>query len=373
MRAAARIALWSLALSALAATALAGGPSPAMPHYDHIWVIIEENHTTDEIIGNPAAPTFTRLAREYGFASNYYALRHPSEPNYVALVGGETFGIADDDAFYCTPGKADWGCGKSGQPGYVDHTVAGRSLVDQLAHKGLSWKGYFEDIPEPGSLAYRWPSPQEPAAGKPDSLYAVKHNGFMTFKSVQDASDRASKIVGFDVLEHDIRAGTLPNFAHIVPNQCNDMHGLKGHDVPADCVGKNSASLIARGDAMLAHLVGEIMNSRQWKSAESDAIVITFDENDDDKASSHPNGCCGLDPNGTANPGGGWIPTIVIANHGPRGLTDPTPYNHYSLLRTIEDAFGLDGHLRHAGDDAQGVVNMAPLFQLRQTTRTDGK
>ena len=78
------------------------------------------------------------------------------------------------------------------------------------------------------------------------------------------------------------------------------------------------------------------------------------------------NGCCGFDPKGTANPGGGWITTIVITNHGPRALTDPTPYNHYSLLRTIEDAFALPGHLRHADDTASGVVTMTPLFAVKK-------
>jgi hypothetical protein len=72
-----------------------------------------------------------------------------------------------------------------------------------------------------------------------------------------------------------------------------------------------------------------------------------------------PQGCCVVDAH---NPGGGHIPTIVVTNHGPRGVADPTPYDHYSLLRTIEDAFRLDGHLRHAGDPA--VQAMTPLFAL---------
>jgi hypothetical protein len=337
----------------------------AMPRYDHVFVIIEENHTTDEIVGNAAAPEITRLAKAYGFASNFYALRHPSEPNYVALVGGDTFGIADDDAFYCKPGDAQWGCEKSSRAGYVDHTVPGASLATQLEAHGLSWKGYFGDIPEPGSLVYRWPSPKEPVAGKPDALYAVKHNGFMTFKSVQADPKRAEKIVGFDVLEHDIAAGTLPNFAHIVPGQCDDMHGLHGHDVSDDCSGKTSAGLIGRADRMVGKLVSEIMASGTWKSDGNSAIVITFDENDDDTASSHPNGCCGFNPKDSSNPGGGWIPTIVIANHGPRSLDDPTAYNHYSLLRTIEMAFGMEC-LRHACDTKNGVAAMTPLFAVKK-------
>jgi hypothetical protein len=187
----------------------------------------------------------------------------------------------------------------------------------------------------------------------------------MTFKSVQDDPKRAQKVVGFDALEHDIQAGKLPNFAHIVPNQCDDMHGLHGHDVPENCTGKTSAGLIVRADRMLGKLVTEIMASSAWKGSGNSAIVITYDENDDDTPSSHPNGCCGFDPKDSSDPGGGWIPTIVITNHGPRGLDDPTPYNHYSLLRTIEEAFGL-ACLRHACDTKSGVVTMAPLFAVKK-------
>ncbi|MGB8363718.1 MAG: alkaline phosphatase family protein [Rhizomicrobium sp.] len=352
---------------ALAAVNAAGAALAAdrMPRYDHIFVIILENHSTDEIIGgNSAAPELNRLAREYGFASNYYAISHPSEPNYVALVGGDTFGIADDDAYYCKPGAKQWGCSKSAEPGYVDHTVDAPNLARQLDSRGISWRGYFEDIPEPGSLVYRWPSPQQPAAGKPDSLYAAKHNGFMAFKNVHDDPRRAEKIVGFGVLYRDIAAGTLPRFAHIVPNQCNDMHGLHGHDVPDDCTGKTSAGLIGRADRTVGKIVGAITGSAMWKGPENDAIVVTFDENDDDRPDSHPNGCCGSGPNEPGSPGGGWITTIVITNRGPRHLDDPTPYNHYSLLRTIEAGLGIDQFVGHAADRDKGVVSMTPLFAV---------
>ena len=358
--------LFSGVVLALSLTPAVAGSDQSMPPYAHIFVIIEENHTTDEIIGNPAAPTFTRLARTYGFASNFYAIRHPSEPNYISLVGGDTFGIADDDAVYCVPHLKHWGCEKSDRTGYVDHTITAPNLASQLDSAGLSWKGYFEDLPEPGALIYRWPSDLKPVRGKPEGLYGAKHNGFVSFKSVQDDPKRSEKIVGFDVLARDIKAGTLPRFAHIVPNQCNDMHGLHGHDVPVDCAGKNSPGLVRRADRMLDRIVGSIMNSRLWKSADNSAIVVTFDENDDDKPSTHANGCCGSTSDDPTNPGGGWIPTIVITNHGPRHFTDPAPYNHFSLLRTIEDAFGLPAHLGHAADDNKGVVSMTPLFAVRR-------
>ncbi len=358
-------ALFFALLSLTSPPVKAGGDAVSMPHYEHIFLIILENHSSNEIIGpNSPAHELNRLAREYGLASNYYAISHPSEPNYVALVGGDTFGIADDDAFYCKPASKKFGCNKSDAKGYVDHTVTAPNLADQLEGDGISWKGYFEDIPEPGSLVWRWPSSQQPVAGKPESLYASKHNGFITFKNVQDDPKRAEKIVGFDVFDRDAAAGTLPRFATIVPNQCNDMHGLHGHDVPDDCTGKTSEGLVLRADRTVARLVSDLMKSSAWTGSGNSAIVITFDENDDDVPSSHPNGCCGSGLGVPGNPGGGWISTIVVTNHGPRHLVDPTPYNHYSLLRTIETAFGLKNYVGHAADADKGVVSMTPLFAV---------
>jgi len=95
-----------------------------------------------------------------------------------------------------------------------------------------------------------------------------------------------------------------------------------------------------------------------WASADNVAIVITWDEDSGNRV-----GCCASDPASAANFGGGHIATVVVTNHGPRGVADPTPYNHYSLLRTLEDAFGIRTYLRHADDTAKGVVPMLPLFR----------
>jgi phosphatidylinositol-3-phosphatase len=331
----------------------------ALPLYKHIFVIVEENRTTDQIIGNKLAPNFNRLAHKYGYASNFYAERHPSEPNYIAILGGDTFGISDDDAFYCKPESKEWGCGSSSTVGYVDHTVVAPSLTDQLSAKGLTWKGYFQDIPQPGSLTYAWPSPREPVVGKPEKLYAAKHNGFLTFANVQADPALATKIVGFDVLDQDIAANTLPNYAHIVPNQCNDMHGLHGIYVPEECA--SEAGLIRRADRTVGKIVGKIMGSRAWNGPDNVAIIITFDESGH-TTGDHPGGCCGSVPGDRSNPGGGWIATIVVTNHGPRRLVDGTAYNHYSLLRTTEAAFGITEYLGLAGDTTHGVTTMAPLF-----------
>jgi phospholipase C len=368
-----RPSLRSVSLTATAiGSMIAGGlgvcaaAPPVIPHYEHIFLIIEENHSYGEIIGAQSiAPNINRLAQEYGQATKFYAEVHPSEGNYVAMLGGDTFGIHDDDAYYCRPKMQDPWCPKSNSADYVDHTVKAPSLVDQLEGHGLTWKAYMESIPEPGSAAVRWPTLDKPVSGVPAEVYAVKHNGFMSFKRVQDDPRRADKIVGFDALERDLTSGNLPNYAHIVPNQCNEMHGRdQGPDIPTDCNKSNPDGLIKRGDRVAGELVAKIMHSSVWKAAGNVAIVITFDENGKSERNAEAQGCCGYDPASHANFGGGRIPTIVITNHGVRGVKDATPYNHYSLLRTTETAFGIDEHLANAGNTAKGVVGMTALFKV---------
>jgi hypothetical protein len=343
---------------------------PAIPRYDHIFVIIGENKGFDQLMDHPElTPNLHRLAAEYGLATQFYAEVHSSEGNYIAMLGGDTFGIHDDDAFYCRPGLKDPFCEKSAAPHYVDHSIRAESLMDQLAARGLTWKGYFEDLPAAGSLVPRWPNATYPEArDKPEQLYAAKHNGFVSFARVHDAPYlwRTRHFADFRQLEADLASGRMPNYAHIVPNQCNEMHGLGSDDapvVPAGCrEDEDQAAVIRRGDAEFGRLVDEITHSRVWADKGNAAIVVTFDENNKEERKTGAQGCCGYEPHSLANFGGGRIVTIVITNHGPRHLRDATPYNHYSLLRTTEAAFGIGTYLRHAGDSAAGVRVMAPLF-----------
>lgn len=347
------------------ATQAAAAQGP-LPPYAHILVIVAENKGYDLIIGpDSAAPNINRLAHEYGLASQFFAEVHPSEGNYVAMLGGDTFGIHDDDAFYCRAGTHDHWCPKAGSAGYADHTLRARSLMDQLEARGLTWKAYMESLPAAGSLAIRWPTAEQPVRGLPTQLYAAKHNGFLNFQRVQQDPARAAKIVDFEQLYRDLDSGLMPSYAHIVPNQCNDMHGRDAAaEVPADCRKGETRALIARGDRVIGGLVDRIRHSRLWNAPENAAIVITFDENDRDERGGPDQGCCGNDPQSAANAGGGRIPTVVITNHGPRRVIDATPFNHYSLLRTTESAFGISEYLGHAADQNGGVKVMSRLFAV---------
>ncbi|MGH7736957.1 MAG: alkaline phosphatase family protein [Candidatus Tyrphobacter sp.] len=318
-----------------------------MPRYAHIFVIVEENKNYSQIFGQGLAPGLDALARRYGNATEFYAETHPSEPNYVALVGGYTFGIRDDDAYFCRPRERNRFCPHSFLPGYVDHTIDAPNLATQLEAAHLTWKNYLESIPSPGSLLSE------------KGLYVAKHSGFINFVSVQRDPHRAEHLVGFDEFYADLKTGRVPNFALVIPNVCNEMHGASsGPRTPPGCAYDPIGPLVHRGDDESVAIVRAIQASRIWRSRENVAIVITWDEND---AYSYV-GCCGNDPRDPSNRGGGHIPTIVVTNRGPRHVADATPYSHYSLLRTIEDAFGIRDHLRRAS--APGVVPMVPLFRI---------
>ena len=356
--AAVAVLTWSSASVAGAAPAVTAADR-AVPRYAHIIVIVEENKSYEQILNPSMAPNISGLAARYGDATRFFGEVHPSEANYVALVGGDTFGIHDDDAFYCHAGMADPFCAGAVAVGYADHTIKAPHLGQQLEAAGLTWKGYYESLPTAGSLEVIAGDPAYADGTRNTALYASKHSGFMNFAAVQHDPKRAEHIVDFHQFDTDLAADRLPSFALVVPNQCNEMHGLHGANLPAGCDGENVPALIARGDKVTGELVRRIQATPSWRSRDNVAIVITFDEG----SGKTREGCCAVTPDAPSNYGGGHIPTIVIANHGPRGVRDGTPYNHYSLLRTIEDAFGLSEYLGHAADTEKGVVPMVSLFR----------
>jgi phosphatidylinositol-3-phosphatase len=347
-----RIAVGTTAIAAVAwlvspGVSSASTANSAIPRYQHIVEIMMENTSYPTIIGNPLAPQINALADKYGLATNYFGVTHPSEPNYVANMGGSFFGIQDDNQFYCTPALAstDPHCGGT----TVDHTVDAPNLASQLAAAGMTWRGYFQSLPPippsgvvmtgPGAngpYSFKWPSDA-------DALYASKHNPFVNFTNTQ--TDLAN-MVPDTRLASDLASGDLANFSLIVPDQCHDMHGT------GPCSDTNG--LIAAGDTYVGDTVHEIMASKVWQQGRN-AIVVTWDEDDFSDEGLPGTGCCGADP------GGGHVATLVITNKGPQTIRDNTPYNHYSLLLSLEDAFGL-GCVANACDSADGVKPMTPLF-----------
>jgi phospholipase C len=320
-----------------ALTMPAAHAAAALPRYQHIFLVVMENENYEQIIGNPHAPIINYLAQHYGLATHYDGVTHPSEPNYVALIGGNYFGIQSDGPF-------------------TTNTVHQQSLADQLTDAGLTWKAYEQSLPSPGYLGLSYPAN--------DPLYVSKHNPFLNYYDIQHAlpATLAQEIVPDWQLATDLWQDTLPAFAFITPDMCHDMHGGAAACPYANNGNNlndpNEARLVSEGDAYVGSIVAQIMASHAWSQGNA-AIVVTWDENDNfdnPKAAESYAGCC------DAVHGGGHVATIVITNHHnpAHGVQDATSYNHYALLRTIQTAFGL-GCLQNTCDTAH-VPLMTPLF-----------
>ena len=317
--------------SARATTAAA----TTVPHYDHVFLIVEENHGFADVIGNPAAPNLNALARRFGLATAYFGVTHPSEGNYVALMGGSSFGIQSDD------------------PYYINRVEGRQNLVTQLDRAGISWKAYLQGLPHPGYKSICYPAK---CNGSPDvdPLYVSKHDGIQNFTAALNDRDWNLQ-VPIEQLTADLAGGHVPAFGYIVPDECHDQHGDPPYCIDGGDFDAQDQRLVANGDQYLGDLVSRITNASFWARG-NNAIAITYDEGDDNA------GCCGAgnaDPNGA---GGGQVATVVITSHGPRGLQDPTPYNHFSMLQTIQQSFGL-GCLELTCDTAN-VKPLAPLFAV---------
>jgi acid phosphatase len=205
-----------------------GAPNGAAPH---VMVIVEENHSYDQVIGNPDMPFLNQLARTYGLATDYAGVSHPSEPNYLAMVSGSIW----DDPQDRTP---------------QDGTYSGPTLVDQLAARGIGWKAYLEDMPH--------------ACDTTDTYgpgnYDVNHNPFVYFRSVRDATAQCGRDVPFGQFASDLGDGSTPPFVFVAPNTAHDMHD----------------GTPAQADSWLSSQFRAIFASNWYR--QGGTVVVTFDE-----------------------------------------------------------------------------------------------
>lgn len=313
----------------------------------HVFVINLENKGYDETWGpGSAAPYLSQTLRAQGvLLTQYYGIGHNSLDNYVAQISGQgpnTETQADCqvyDEFLQTgtvpPGQA------VGQGCVYPRSVP--TLSGQLTATGHTWKGYMEDM---GT------SCRHPALGTADTTqkaqvgdqYAARHNPFVYFHQIIDAPICQSNVVDLSALPGDLqRAASTPNLSYITPNLCHD-----GHDAP--CVDGEPGGLTS-ADAWLRQWAPLITSSPAFQR--DGMLVITFDESDSPQADA--TACCGEGPGpntplpGITGLGGGRVGALVISPHSVTpGTWNDTPYNHYSLLASIEDLFSLS-YLGYAG------------------------
>lgn len=226
----------SLLLCALAILQLACGGStklqtpvpPGQPTFDHVVLVVEENHSYADVINNSAMPYFNSLASKYGLATQYFADAHPSLPNYLVLTTGQMETISDT----------------------FSGTINDDNVVRELTKAGKTWKSYAESLPSTGYT------------GGDTGLYVRRHNPFTYLSDVENNSAAASNVVPFTQFATDLANNALPQYSFIVPNLDDDAHN----------------GTLAQADAWLQTNIAPLIASPAFQS--SGLLIITFDEGD---------------------------------------------------------------------------------------------
>jgi phosphatidylinositol-3-phosphatase len=276
-------ALWSWHAAAAAWPA-------GLPVYDHIVIVIEENKDYEQIILNKDAAFINQLAADGALFTNMFGEEHYSEGNYFWLFSGSNQHVGFDDDI---PKKK----------------LTTSNLGQQLIARGLSFKGYAEDLPAIGAEDVR------------TQRYARKHVPWVSFANVPNGKTaESSSNLRFE--DFPIDFSKLPTVSFVVPNLFNDMHSGK------------SGSLVKTGDLWLRDHLGDYY---RWAKDHNSLLIVTFDENDDDSD------FAGLtDPRSTDPSIKNRIATVfagarVKAGRYPEG----NGITHVSVLRTIEAMYGL--------------------------------
>jgi hypothetical protein len=250
-------------------------PATGVPNFSHVYVIIFENKEYSEIVGSSSAPYINSLIARYGLATSFYAERHPSEPNYIALTSGGTQGLTGDG----------------------DYDLSVNNLFDQVTASGRTWRAVEQGYPgncfTDSSSASVVDGP-----GKAGS-YVRRHNPAISYTTISGNPAACASITNMASFNP-----AAASFYFITPNLINDMHD----------------GTVADGDGFLKAFLPKIMGSAAFANS---VIFVTFDE-----GSTNVNG-------------GGHIVTIAISPNMAPGYQAVATYSHYSMLRTIEQAWGL--------------------------------
>ncbi len=348
--------LLALVLAAAVLTGCASSAVAAPPPIKHVFVIVLENKDAAKTFAaDSPAPYLSKTLRSQGvFVPGYYGIGHLSLTNYVALVSGQapnpqTQGDCQIFSEFL-PGQTIGPDGQAVGQGCV-YPSSVKTVADQLDAKGLSWKGYMQDMG--ADPAREKATCAHPPIGAQDGTqkasakdqYATRHDPFVYFHSIIDDQARCdAHVVNLDGLAADLgSAATTPSYSFITPDLCAD-----GHD---DTCADGGQGGLAGADAFLKTWVPRIVGSPAFRDG---MLVVTFDEAESDSSA-----CCNEQsgPNTPSaggpepGPGGGRIGAVVLSPYTRAGTTSPQQYNHYSFLRSVEDLFGV-GHLGDAGQDA---------------------
>jgi YVTN family beta-propeller protein len=257
-------------------------PRPAVPRFDHVFLIYLENQDYHAIVGNKAeAPFINSLLPRSSLLADMFAEEHPSDGNYLAFAGGSTFGVPLDD-----PAEEN-----------SMYTINTRNIGDLIVEAHETWKAYLQ-------------SANGPCDNTVHEYYWDDDLPFLYFKDIRENLGYCDEhVVPLRQYEVDLKeASTTPNFAWIGADDCYDMEGCG----------------ISAGDSFVRQVATELFDSPAWRTQPS-LLIITWDEDGQD--GQHP---------------AQRIPTIIVGSRFVRaGYISHQRYSHYSLLRTTEAALGL--------------------------------
>ena len=281
-------------------TSVAGSGSTGESQIRHVIIIVLENKDYCGVIGNENAPYENLLASRYALAGNYFAVSHPSLPNYFSLVAGSTLGVTST----CFPSQ----CSESAQ-----------TIASLLESHGLSWKEYAESMPTNCSRS-----------DSPDGLYVVRHDPWVYFTGIAGSLTGSpsrvcdAHVVPFSQFWTDLQTSNLPSYSFITPNTCDDAHSCP----------------LSSADAWLSTVVPRIINSGPFAST---ALFVVYDEG-----------------SGTSYNTPSQVPCILVSPFARPGFVSDVRYTHYSLLATVERIFGV-GNL---GENDANATIMSDMFAL---------
>ena len=252
-------------------------PPPQSAHVDHVFLVVLENHSFSQVLGNPAMPFLNSLASAHALAAGYFANAHPSIPNYFMLSTGNL--QTNDDNFM--------------------GTITDDNLVRAVTGAGKSWKAYIQSLPSAGYTG--------PNVG----AYLKHHNPFAYLSDVTESAAQAGHMVPFQQFSADLNAGMLSDFVYLLPDSQNDAH-----DCPGGAPSCTDDDKLMAADNWLRDNIDPLLKSPNFSNS---VLIITFDESL---------------LSDTAG-GGGHVITVLVGPHVKSVFRSSTTFQHQSLLRLI--------------------------------------
>ena len=428
-------AVWACTSTLACARTAAEAVTTQAARIRHVFIIVLENKNYADTFETSTQDPYLRqtLVPMGALLTQYYGTGHVSLDNYISLISGQapTKDTADD----CLPGLigsvgnfndvAQTGWAAQGQvvaTGGCIYSTRVKTLVDQMQQVGLTWRGYMEDMgndpareratcghPPIGVGTDLTNTAEAPSSAVPlGDAYATRHNPFVYFHSIIDAKSCDRRVVNLSRLPKDLaQARTTPNLVFITPNLCNDGHDGAGTGAAGTTCANGQPGGLTSSDAFLKTWVPRILASPAYR--QDGLLIVTFDESSfvTPSVSRNPTTgqttvtvtypgqtCCHQQPGPNlagVRPstmtvvntpsvvtnlvmqdfGGDRIGAVLVSPFIVPGSTSATPYNHYSLLRSLEDIFRVDGHLGFAADDPStgyildSIGSDAAIFQHR--------